>query len=60
MDRYEKALALWRQKNIQTDAALEAWDERQALAPMEAFLRAQTVKTWEKQIARSERGAERR
>ena len=36
-------------------AALEAWDERQELAPMEAFLRAQTVKTWEKQIERSER-----
>ncbi len=35
-------------------AALEAWDERQELAPMEAFLRAQTAKTWQKQIARSE------
>lgn len=33
-------------------AALEAWDERQEIAPMEAFLREQTVKTWEKQIAR--------
>lgn len=33
-------------------AALEAWDERQELAPMEDFLRAQTVKTWEKQIDR--------
>ena len=28
-------------------AALETWDERQELAPMEAFLRVQTVKTWE-------------
>lgn len=34
--------------------ALEAWDEKQELAPMEDFLRAQTVKTWEKQIDRSE------
>ena len=34
-------------------AALEAWDERQELMPMETFLRAQTVKTWEKQIERS-------
>ncbi len=40
-------------------AALEAWDERQELAPMEAFLREQTVKTWEKQIARSEKVANR-
>lgn len=39
-------------------AALEAWDERQKLAPMEAFLRAQTMKTWEKQIERSERSAQ--
>ena len=38
-------------------AALEAWDERQELAPMEAFLREQTVKTWEKQVARRERAA---
>lgn len=36
-------------------AALEAWDERQALAPMESFLREQTAKTWEKQIARYEK-----
>ncbi len=35
-------------------AALEAWDERQELAPMESFLREQTVKTWAKQIERSE------
>ena len=34
--------------------ALEAWDERQDLAPMEAFLREQTTKTWEKQIVRNE------
>ena len=34
-------------------AALEAWDERQELAPMESFLRTQTGKTWEKQIERS-------
>ena len=34
--------------------ALEAWDERQELAPMEAFLREQTRKTWEKQIVRNE------
>lgn len=31
-------------------AALEAWDEKQELAPMERFLRGQTVKTWEKQV----------
>lgn len=35
-------------------AALEAWDERQDLAPMDAFLREQTIKTWEKQIVRNE------
>lgn len=35
-------------------AALEAWDVRQELEPMETFLREQTVKTWEKQIERSE------
>lgn len=35
-------------------AALEAWDERQDLAPMEAFLHEQTIKTWEKQIVRNE------
>ena len=32
--------------------ALEAWDERQELEPMEDFLRQQAVKTWEKQLAR--------
>ena len=30
--------------------ALEAWDSHQALEPMMAFLRNQTVKTWERQI----------
>jgi Fic family protein len=35
-------------------SALEAWDERQELEPLERFLKEQTVKTWEKQIARSE------
>lgn len=29
-------------------AALEAWDTEQALGPLIAFLKAQTVKTWEK------------
>ena len=33
-------------------AALEAWDERQELAPMKNFLREQTIKTWEKQLER--------
>ena len=32
--------------------ALEAWDSEQQLEPMLAFLREQTCKTWEKQIAR--------
>ncbi len=36
-------------------AALEAWDERQELEPLTAFLRAQTVKTWQKQIEREDR-----
>ena len=35
--------------------ALEAWDERQALEPLCAFLRQQTVKTWEKQLQRAEK-----
>ena len=35
-------------------AALKAWDERQVLAPMEAFLTEQTVKTWARQIERAE------
>ena len=33
--------------------ALEAWDTRQDLAPLRAFLEAQTEKTWEKQIMRT-------
>ena len=36
-------------------AALEAWDERQELDPLIAFLKEQTAKTWEKQIQRAER-----
>lgn len=36
-------------------AALEAWDTRQELAPLREFLRWQTEKTWEKQIARAEK-----
>ena len=36
-------------------AALEAWDERQELEPLCAFLRQQTVKTWEKQLQRAEK-----
>lgn len=36
-------------------AALEAWDTSQELEPMRGFLRSQTVKTWEKQIARGEK-----
>ncbi|MCD8362046.1 MAG: Fic family protein [Lachnospiraceae bacterium] len=35
--------------------ALEAWDREQALSVMCSFLKEQTVKTWEKQIAREER-----
>jgi len=34
---------------------LEAWDERQALAPLVDFLKGQTIKTWEKQIERADR-----
>lgn len=40
-------------------AALEAWDIDQELDPMRRFLREQTVKTWEKQLARNERNHER-
>jgi len=36
-------------------SALEAWDERQELIPLVDFLKEQTVKTWEKQIERSDR-----
>ena len=35
--------------------ALEAWDTKQDLAPLRAFLEAQTKKTWEKQIIRAEK-----
>lgn len=35
--------------------ALEAWDSVQDLNPLRDFLRIQTEKTWEKQIARAER-----
>ncbi len=35
--------------------ALEAWDTRQDLAPLRAFLEAQTEKTWAKQIIRAEK-----
>ena len=37
-------------------AALETWDEQQELGPLIRYLKEQTVKTWEKQIERSERG----
>ena len=33
-------------------AALEAWDEKQELKPLVAFLKEQTVKTWEKHLHR--------
>ena len=35
--------------------ALEAWDTRQDLAPLRDFLKRQTEKTWNKQIARMDR-----
>lgn len=35
--------------------ALEAWDARQELEPLLTFLRAQTEKTWAKQIERAEK-----
>ena len=35
--------------------ALEAWDSRQELSPLRAFLQAQTEKTWQKQIERAEK-----
>ncbi len=35
--------------------ALEAWDSLQDLAPLIAFLKEQTAKTWQKQIERSEK-----
>ena len=36
-------------------AALEAWDERQELDPLIAFLKEQAVKTWQKQIDAADR-----
>lgn len=36
-------------------AALEAWDTAQDLAPLRTFLIEQTVKTWEKQLAREKK-----
>lgn len=39
-------------------SALEAWDERQELAPLLNFLRDQTVKTWGKQLVRWEKQAQ--
>lgn len=36
-------------------SALEAWDTRQELEPLYAFLKSQTEKTWEKQLARAEK-----
>ena len=36
-------------------SALEAWDEKQMLEPMIAFLKGQTIKTWEKQIEKAEK-----
>lgn len=35
-------------------SALEAWDQKQELYPLTAFLREQTVKTWSKDIERRE------
>ena len=35
--------------------ALEAWDREQDLEPLKSFLIRQTVKTWEKQIAREKK-----
>ena len=35
--------------------ALEAWDREQNLDPLRDFLKAQTEKTWEKQIVRAEK-----
>ena len=36
-------------------SALESWDENQKLEPMVGFLKAQTIKTWEKQLQRAQR-----
>ncbi len=35
--------------------ALEAWDERQELEPLISFLLWQAERTWEKQVARTEK-----
>lgn len=35
--------------------ALEAWDRDQELEPLPAFLRLQTIKTWEKWLRREEK-----
>ena len=40
--------------------ALEAWDTEQKLDPMISFLRTQTVKTWQRQLDRSEHDASRK
>lgn len=39
--------------------ALEAWDRGQELDPLRQFLQEQTVKTWQKQIARAEKQKDR-
>ena len=39
-------------------AALKAWDSSQNLTPLCSFLREQTAKTWEKQVARAEKKAQ--
>lgn len=39
--------------------ALEAWDSKQQLMPLVSYLKEQTAKTWEKQIEKTERRAER-
>ena len=39
-------------------AALEAWDTQLELVPLREFLKEQTEKTWEKQVARTERKKE--
>lgn len=40
--------------------ALEAWDTRQELTPLQTFLRGQTGKTWEKQVRKEEERLERK
>ena len=43
--------------SLKTDSRVQvlAWDEEQNLQPLKDFLRAQTVKTWEKQVLRRRR-----